>query len=113
VQGDQLTRVAEVAGGRGVADCVVDVLLIPVPDRGTPMQLANETRRRTVQLVAQQFSKEMVVAVPLTARVEGDEEQVRALDRVELLGSVAATGNRVAARCAHPLEDRCLEQEVA
>ena len=55
----------------------------------------------------------MVVAVPLPLVVEGDDEQVPALEDLQRLAAVVAAGERVAQRAGHLLEHRGVEEEPA
>lgn len=70
------------------------------PRRGSPVQLAPLARG---EAGAHDVGEERVVAVPLASLVEGQEEQVRALEGRKHLRTVAAPGHRIAQRGAEPL----------
>jgi hypothetical protein len=53
----------------------------------------------------------MVIAVPAALIVEGDEEQVVAIEPLEDGSAVAASGDGVAQRSGQPVEDRGLQEE--
>jgi len=110
--GDQLCGILEIAGGDPVRNRGVRVALCPVPRRGSTMQLGCELGRNARELAPQQIAEELVVAVPLAARVERDEEQVRPRHRLQLLRTIVPTGHGVAQRPEQPLEDRRLEEEI-
>lgn len=77
---DQIARLGEVAGGRRVPDCLVDLALGAVPGAGAPVQLRRERRLGARELVAEQVAKQMVVPVPAPTIVERDQKQVRPLN---------------------------------
>ena len=60
---------------------------------------------------AQRLGEEVVVAPPLPLVVERDHEEVRPLERLQLLLAVGAAGDRVAQRAGQVVEDRGVEQE--
>ena len=62
---------------------------------------------------AQDIGEQVVVAVPVATVVEGYDEQVRPLERLEHGLGVADAGDRIAERAAQPFEDRGVEQEGA
>ena len=65
----------------------------------------------TLELRLEEFAEQVVVAVPLTAIVERDDERVRARERLERIGRVVRPEHRVAEGRRHPIEDRRAEQE--
>ena len=54
-----------------------------VPPAGPPVQLGDLAGPLLEQVGAQDVGEQVVVAVPLAAVVEGDDEQVRAVERLE------------------------------
>src|SRR6266511_2304520 len=111
VLGDQLRRFREVAGRGSVRDRLVHGALRLVPGSGAAMKLGEERALSARELASQQVAKEVVIAVPLAARVERHQEEVRAVDLLEPQARVFAAGHRIAKRRAQPLEDRRVEQE--
>ena len=77
------------------------------------MEVRYELRSGAPEFHPQQLPEEGVISVPLAARIKRDEEEVRAIGRLELLGAVRSARHRFAQRGAHPLEDRGAEQELA
>jgi hypothetical protein len=112
VLGDELRRLLAVAGRDRVPDRAVGVAVRQEPASRAPVQLRDHGRLGALQLASQELAEEVVVAVPLAALVQRDQEQVRPLDLGERGGGVAA-GDRIADRHAEPLEDRRAEEEVA
>ena len=80
VGGDQLDRVAEVAGRDRVLDRLVDRVGLAIPSRRAAVKLDDEPRSRARQLMAQQLGEQMVVAVPLALGIEGNDERVLAFE---------------------------------
>ncbi len=87
----------------------VSVLFAPVC---CPLQVDGEQLgMATLELGSEEFAEEVVVAVPLAAIVERDDERVRARKGPERIGGVVGAEHRVAEGRRHPVEDRCAEQE--
>ena len=80
VSGDQIDRGADIAGRRGMLDRLVHLTLVRVPGRRPLVERPNGLRMRLTELMPQQVAEEVVVAVPLPLGVEGDDEQVCALE---------------------------------
>ena len=70
------------------------------------LSVEGEPRLAPVQLGLEHLPEQMVVAEPAALVVEGDDEQVLALQLLEQLRGVVALEHRVAERGAHGLEDR-------
>ena len=62
--------------------------------------------------VPEHVRKQLVVAVPLPAVVERDQEEVGSLELDQHLGGALPPDGRVAERPIHRVEDRRLEQEL-
>jgi hypothetical protein len=77
-----------------------------MPRGGAAIELGEEGALAVRKFVPEQVTEEVVVAVPLPARVEWHQEEVRAVDIFQLRARVVASGHRIAKRRAHPLEDR-------
>jgi hypothetical protein len=91
---------------------IVDQPVVPAPVGGPAVELGHPLGARLPQAHAQQVGEQAVVAVPAAPLVQGDQEQVGALEVLQRLLPVAAPGDRVAERAAEALEDRGVEQEV-
>ena len=65
----------------------------------------------TLELRSKEIAEEVVVAVPLAAIVERDDERVRACQGLERIGGVLRAKHRVAEGRRHPSQDRGGEQE--
>ena len=112
VRGDQLGGVLDPAGGDRVVDRLVDAPAGRVPCRRAGVQLGDEVRLGARELALQQVAQQVVVAEPVAAVVERDDEQVRPERLGEQRGAVGPAGDRGAQRRAHALEDRRAQQEL-
>ena len=61
----------------------------------------------------QHVGEEVVIAVPLTPVVEGNDEEIRSLQHHEHRATTVMRGDRIAQRTAEAVEDRGLKEEVA
>ena len=77
------------------------------------MEAGYELRLREGELAAQELGEQVVVAEPLPALVERDDELVPSLEIGQERGGAGALERRVAQRAAQPLEDRRVQEEVA
>ena len=85
---------------------------LAVPGARPPVQHLNMLGLGEPELVAQELAKEMVVAVPLALRVEGDKEEVRALELAQHEHRAGSVGDGVAEGGREPLEHGSMEQET-
>ena len=65
----------------------------------------------TVELRSEEITEQVVVAEPLAAIVERDDERIRAREGLERIGGVVRAEHRIAQGWGHPVEDRRTEQE--
>jgi hypothetical protein len=65
------------------------------------------------QFVPQQLGEKVVVSVPLAVLVQRYEKQVVALDLGKQCRGICAIRDAVAQLSAQPVEDGCLQQELA
>ena len=65
----------------------------------------------TVELRSEEIAEQVVVAEPLAAIVERDDERIRAREGLERIGGVVRAEHRIAQGWGHPVEDRRTEQE--
>ena len=106
---EQLSHGLGVARGGRVLDRVLDEPLRPAPFRGAPTQL---TRGVAPELELEKLAEQMVIAVPLRASVESDQEHIRAGELRKHRGRVLAAEDRVAQLRSEAPEHRGLHQEV-
>ena len=108
---DELHRSARLAGRQPVCDGSLRPAMRLVPARRPAMQPGDGPRRAAFKLCAQQLREQMVVAVPLVTIVHRRDEDVTALEVVEYVAGVGATGHGRAQRRRELVQDRRLEQE--
>ena len=106
---EQLGHRLGVPRGGGVLDRVLDE-----PVRTAPGRRAATQHRRLLapELQLQKLAEQMVIAVPLPARVQGDQEHVRARELREHRGRVLAAEDRVAQLGREPSQHRGAQQKV-
>lgn len=111
---DQLGRHVDVAGGLGVRDRPSDQAVLAVPAPGAPMQLRDQLRLTAGELGAQVLGEQVVVAPGQPLLVEGNDEQVAALQLPQrrLRVAVAGAGQGGAQRGGQLLQDAGVEQEA-
>src|SRR5262249_3178953 len=110
---DQVGRAIEVAAGDRVDNSVGEQAVFGVPAAGGPVQPGHPVRVPGEEPGAERVSEQVVVAVPLPLVVEGDDEQVLALEDLEPLAAVVAAGERVAQRTSQLREHGGVEEEPA
>jgi hypothetical protein len=89
----------------------VDVGML-LPPRPT-MELGLDHGLEVVELATQHVAEQVVVAIPLAAAVERDEEQVRGFDLVQHASRVGALQHRVAHSRRKACEDGGADQELS
>ena len=110
---DERSCPIDLAGGERVTHGSVRVSLLREPFVGTPVELRHERGLALGELGAQEVGEELVVPVPLAPVVEGDQEEIGALELGEPLGRPALAGDRIAERSGERVENRGLQKEVA
>ena len=94
-----------VAGVLRMVDCLLREAIRLVPRGCSAVELGDHLRFALLQLGSEQLTEQMVIAIPLASAIEGDHEQVAALEAVEdARGSACADGD-VAERAAEAIED--------
>src|SRR5262249_40363688 len=96
----------EVTRGAGVLDRGLGVSVRLVPLRGAPVEEWDQLRLGLRELTSEDVAKEPVEAEPDALSVERDEEEIRALDLLELAARAVVVQHGVAELAAHLLEDR-------
>ena len=104
---------AELLGGHGVTDCADGQLVGGVPGTGPPVQLRHLVGVLGEQARAEHVGEQVVVAVPGALVVEGDDEQIAALELLQHAPAVVAGGDGIAETPGEVVEDGGAEQEVA
>src|SRR5215217_1845223 len=94
-----------------MADGVVDQAVLLAPVGGPPVQLGYQLRMGPLQAGAEQIGEQVVEAIPAALLVQGDEEQVGPLERLERVLTARGAGDGIAEGTAPALQDRGLEQE--
>ena len=87
------------------------LVLALVPGARPPVQVPHLVGPLVEQARLQHVGEEVVVAIPLAAVVERDEEQVRPVQRLQRGLAAVLPGDGIAQRTAQPVEDRGLQQE--
>jgi hypothetical protein len=104
-------RPCPVAGRQDMPNRVVDQAVPFVPGCGSAMQLRFLSSLDPVQPGAEEIAEQVMEAVPAALLVQGDQEQVGALECLEHVLAVGIAGDRVTKRAGETLEDRRPEQE--
>ena len=107
----ELGRLGEVLGGHGVADRLGPVTRRLEPLAGSAVQRGDPVGLLVGEAGSQHIAEEVVVPVPLSALVEGDEEQVGPFEGFQSRLRVAAARHRGAQRSREAAQDRGLEEE--
>ena len=100
-----------VPGSLGVVDRGLGQPIGFTPSRRPPVQLGDQTRLTPLQLGDQQLMEQVMVAIPPTLAVKGDQQQVGRLQRLQDLGGSGGVQDRVAQRPRHPVQHRGAGQE--
>jgi hypothetical protein len=109
----QVRRTVDVAGSQRVQDRVLDQVVGLGPAAGPQVQHRDLLGLLALQAGPQDVGEQVVVAVPLPPVVQGDDEEVGALERRQHVAAVGAAGDGVAQRAREPVEDSGVQQEPA
>src|SRR5918994_1298605 len=110
---DQGRHAVDVALRAGVVEGGVDVAVLFPPRARARVQGRLDRRVEAIELATEHVPEEVVVAVPLTASVERDEEQVRSVDLLEHSRRVRALQDVVTYPRRQAIEHRGPNQELA
>ena len=112
-QFDQVGCPLDVPGRQRMADRRRRLPVLVVPVAGAAMQVSDLVGSLVEEVGPQHVREQVVVAVPVAAVVERDQEQVGAVQRLQ--GGLAAgpTGHGVAQRAAQPVQQAGAQQEGA
>ena len=113
LQLDQAGGSLEILGGQRVADGSGRQGVALVPRAGPAVQHRRAIRQLPQQARLQDLGEEVVIAHPLAAVVEGHDEQVAPLQRLQHGFAAFLPGDGIAQRAAQPVQDRGLQQEGA
>src|SRR4029079_15699666 len=100
-RGDDLRDTVDVARLVGVLERRLGLAARLVPVGGAAVEDALEFWLELGELTQQELAEQVVAPVPETLSVERDEEQVRTLDRIEVVRRPCAPEDGVAERAAH------------
>ena len=110
-QFDQVRCPLDVPGGECVADSRRRLPVLVVPLAGSAMQVGDLVGPLVLQVGLQHVREKVVIAVPVTAVVQRDQEQVGAVQRLQGRPTAGLTGHRIAQRAAQPVEQAGAQQE--
>ncbi len=110
---DQVSGVGQIAGSQGMPDRGGKIVAALVPGARPPVQNRDSFWLALMQMRPQDVGEEMVIAIPLPGVIEGDDEQVAALQEAQPVLCIVAAGDGIAQRSAQPVEDAGLQQKVA
>ena len=108
---DQLGGLGVVPSRRRVTDRLGPVAGCLEPGAGAPVELGDAVGVLVFEAGPQDVAEEVVIPVPATAVVEGNEEEVRPLQHFEDRLGVAAASDSGAQLGAEPAQDRGLQEE--
>src|SRR5215217_1472659 len=92
-------------------DRLRDQAALTQPDRRPPVGGCRSRWIGAEQLVPQQLTEQLVVAIPLSPVVQRDQERVRPLDVPQHCGGASTTDDLVTQRRAEPVQNRRRQQE--
>ena len=110
-QFDELGGPLEVGALQGVCDRVRSVAVALVPRAGPAMKLGNDVGLLVEQPGVEHVTEKVVVAVPGAVIVQGDEEQVRPVERLQCRLAVTAAVDGVAERARQSVEDEVCKRK--
>jgi hypothetical protein len=108
---DQLDGGVHVAGRGRVVGRVDDQTSVPIPGARAAVETGESVRRGRLELVLEELTEEVVIAVPLAPGVERDEQQVRVLQVSQQRARLLPLGDGVAQGAAETFQDAGLQQE--
>ncbi len=108
-----MRRAVEVQGRQSVPDRFLCQILGLVPKAGALVEQRQLFRLFAEQVGPKDVGEEVMVAVPFPPVVEGDDEEVGALQCREHAASIVAAGDSVAQWPGEPVENRRVQQEAA
>ena len=113
VRGDEPGRLAVLPRRQSLVAGVVDEALARQPVEGAAPELRHTLGRAEHQLAVEKLPEDRVIAVPLAAFVERNEEKVFLLELGKKLGRPLAVQHGVAEVAGHAFEDRRIEEKGA
>ena len=108
---DQSCRIVDVVAGHRVFDRCRGFAVGGVPAAGSSVEFVDQIGVFVGQPGAEHVGEEVVIAVPVASIVEGDEEQVRAVELLQRRSPVGAQGDGVAQPAGEAVEHRGLQEE--
>ena len=104
-------RTVRIPPGLRMVDGQIEVAVRLEPSGSPVMQARHQIGLGACKLGPQELTEEVVAAVPPAAPIEGDEQEVRLLERLEHLLRPAGRQHRVAERRRQPGQHRRAGQE--
>ena len=99
----------------GSSQCVLhrfsDQSMQLIPRAGSTVELSHDRRLCPLQAVAQHFSKQVMIAIPLAFVVERDHKQVCSVEGFQCGLALLLTCHSITERAAKALQDAGVEQE--
>jgi hypothetical protein len=94
-----------------VPNGLIDQPVLRAPGGGATVQLQDPRALGSLQSCSQQIAEQLVKPPPVAFVVQGDEEQVGALQSFQHVLAIGITGDHVAEWAAEAVQDRGLQQE--
>jgi hypothetical protein len=88
-----------------MVDRLGSLAILLVPDARAPVQLSNVVGLFVQQVRLQHVREQLVVAIPLAAIIQRDQEQVSLLQCNQLGLAAVLAGDGIAQRAAQPVQD--------
>src|SRR5688572_29460745 len=90
---------------------VLHISMFLIPAAGAPVKLGNQFRLQAGQLAAQQVREKLVIAVPVTFLIQGNDEQIGGLQTRQDAAAVRPPRESVAQRTAEASQDGGVQQD--
>ena len=107
----ELGRALEVAARQGVTDRLRPIAVALVPPARSSVEFAKQARLLVEQASSQDIREEVVVAIPMAAVIERNDEQVLSIECLQRVLATVVTRYGVADGPVESAQDRSLEQK--
>ncbi len=108
----QACRVRQVGSSIRILTGVLCPSVLFIPATGSTIQFRYKRWLLLLQLCAQRFGKERMVAVPGVSGIERTDEDIRLQQALQLQLSIRLFGHALAERPGEPIQHACLEQKA-
>jgi hypothetical protein len=109
---DHVCGSLEILGGQRVPDSDGLLAVLLMPHARPPMQVWHPVVLLVEQTGLQHVCEEVVIAIPPTAIIKRDQEQVASVQCVQHRLPTRPAGDRITERAAQPVQDAGLQQEI-